>query len=257
MLDHIFGREPMIKNNFDWNSYRGELSWLQSNTIFLTRYGSHSYGTSTQTSDEDFRGIAIPPKEYYLSFLKHFDQAESKDPDLVIFDIKKFFKLAMFSNPNVLELLFVDSSDYIVVTPFSQALVENRYKFLSKRCKNTFTGYATSQIKRIVASHNSWLLNPIEDALSYNCKAAMHFVRLTRSCKELLATGKLLVRRLDAAELLSIRNGAWTFGQFEEFVADQENEINNLVLTSPLPDEPDFIFLESLCQILIESFYNR
>ena len=149
------------KNNFNWNFYKGNLTWLEQNTIYLTRYGSHAYGTNIETSDEDFRGIVIPPKEYYLSFFKNFEQAESKDPDLIIFDVKKFFKLAVDNNPNVLELLFVESSDHLITTPYSALLIKNRNKFISKKCRYTFAGYAHAQMKRIL-SHRRWLFNPIE-----------------------------------------------------------------------------------------------
>ena len=78
--------------NFDWNKYKGNLGWLQRNTIMLTLTGSHAYGLATETSDYDWRGIAIPPKEYFTGFLQHFEQADRgfENTDCSIFDIRKF-----------------------------------------------------------------------------------------------------------------------------------------------------------------------
>jgi len=369
----------MYKNNFNWSLYNGNLTWLQTNTIFLTRYGSHAYGTAIVTSDEDFRGICVPPKEYYLSFFKNFEQAESKDPDLTVFDIKKFFKLAVDNNPNVLELLFIDPSDYLITTPYGDLLIKHRNKFLSKKCRYTMSGYAHAQMKRIL-THRKWLMNPqenkplrsdfgltenlqipknqleasfasitkrieswllneledldpatkqcvknefisklleltkwgieeqkdktfvaaakslgyetnfieyidkehrynqklrewkqyqewkinrnkvrseMEAKYSMDTKHCMHIVRLMRSCKELLSTGQLLVRRPDAAELLSIRNGAWTFEQLYSWFEQQDAEINELMAKSVLPHKPDSKFLEQLCQQIVEDFYKK
>lgn len=57
--------------DFTW--YRGNLDWLRHSTIFLSRSGSHAYGTNLPTSDEDFRGIAIPPKRYFHGFVDRFE----------------------------------------------------------------------------------------------------------------------------------------------------------------------------------------
>lgn len=42
------------------------LKWMEQGTVLLVRHGSHAYGTNTPASDEDFKGVAIPPKEYFL-----------------------------------------------------------------------------------------------------------------------------------------------------------------------------------------------
>jgi predicted nucleotidyltransferase len=38
------------------------LSWLEKHTIILAYAGSTAYGTTTEDSDTDFRGICIPPE---------------------------------------------------------------------------------------------------------------------------------------------------------------------------------------------------
>lgn len=145
--------------SFDWSLYKGGLAWLKERTIYVTLSGSHSYGTNIATSDVDYRGIAIPPKQYYLGINDRFEQAEQKDPDLTIFDLRKYIELAANANPNVLELLYTDPKDQLLVTPIGQKLIDNRDIFLSQKAKHTFSGYAISQLKRL-QSHRRWILNP-------------------------------------------------------------------------------------------------
>jgi len=35
--------------------------WLENRTIILSPVGSYAYGTNTDESDKDYKGICIPP----------------------------------------------------------------------------------------------------------------------------------------------------------------------------------------------------
>lgn len=135
------------------------LPWLEESTIFLAEVGSTAYGTATPQSDTDYKGLCVPPLNYFLGCMSKFEQAECKDPDLVIYDIRKFISLAADCNPSIVEVLWVDDSNIVKMTPLGEVLRENRRMFLSKKAKHTFTGYAVSQLRRI-ATHRRWLLNP-------------------------------------------------------------------------------------------------
>lgn len=136
--------------------YRGSLVWLVSRTILFARHGSHAYGLNVATSDEDFKGVAIPPKEYVFGFVNHFEQAESKDPDLVVYDLKKFMALAADCNPSIIEVLWTPP---LHATAAGEKLRDARQLFLSKKAKHTFSGYALAQLKRI-RTHHRWLEDP-------------------------------------------------------------------------------------------------
>jgi predicted nucleotidyltransferase len=140
--------------------YSGNLPWLRENTILLVTHGSHAYGLNTPTSDIDLKGVAIPPKAYFLGFQQRFEQAESKDPyDMVVYEIRKFFNLAAECNPNIIEVLWADESTFRVLTPLGRRMVEARERFLSRKARFTFSGYAHAQLKRIQL-HHRWLRNP-------------------------------------------------------------------------------------------------
>ncbi len=294
--------------------------WVKTNIIFLTKHGSHAYGTNIETSDIDYKGIIVPPKEYFLGFNKHFEQFESNDPDIVIYDIRKFFKLAADCNPNIIEVLWTDPKHHVVVNEVMTELFENRHLFLSKKCRYTFCGYAVAQLKRI-KTHRHWLLNPpkskptrsdfglndrkmdenqLDAAIDVSCKNvfsfdtnfmeviekekaykqavfqwgqyqswlanrnkkraeleakcgfdtkhAIHLVRLLRMAEEILSSGQVIVERPDHAELLKIRNGAWTYDELIKYAEQKENDIGNLYDTSILRNTPDINKLDELCQ---------
>jgi uncharacterized protein len=338
-----------MTNLSDFSWYTGNLDWLARRTIFLTKHGSQAYGTALPTSDIDLKGIAIAPRAYYLGFLQHFEQAEVREPlDAVIYDIRKFFKLAADCNPNIIEMLFTDFEDWIhpdyskfgfANTLWVQIWTE-RHLFLSRRAQYTFSGYAIAQLKRI-KTHRAWLLDPpkkqpersdfglkngegtigkeqlgvieaeirkrtdtlagkgvtkdileqvdenvvlsaaadlnldinlvplilaerryaaasrhwasyqkwkternparaeLEAKHGYDTKHAMHLVRLLRMAHEILGSGKVLVKRPDAAELLDIRMGQWTFDDLMNWTVATEAGLVEVAQNSPLPKEPD------------------
>lgn len=144
--------------------YSGNVKWLTKRTIFSTLHGSHAYGLNTETSDIDIKGVCIAPKSVYLGYANGFEQAEGKDPyDLVIYEIRKFIKLAAACNPNIIEVLHTDPSVWVNVTPMGEKLLEHKDIFLSLKAKHTFSGYAHAQLKRI-QNHFRWLSNPPKGA---------------------------------------------------------------------------------------------
>lgn len=136
---------------------KSQLKWLKNNTIFMTIHGSHAYGMNREGSDVDIRGICTTPKRYLLGVLDNFEQAIINDPyDCTIFGLKKFVNLSLLNNPNALEIIFTDESDYLFVNDIGQSLLDIRDLFLSKKARWTLAGYARAQLKRINV-HHSWL----------------------------------------------------------------------------------------------------
>lgn len=135
---------------------------MEENLIYKCRIGSHAYGTNLPTSDEDFGGIFIQPLEYFFG-LQSFDMLQEKaEQDKSYYSLRKYASLAVANNPNVLELLFTEAADQLMVKPEIESLLKNREKFLSQKCKYTFVGYAKAQLYRI-ERHSSWLAQEKRD----------------------------------------------------------------------------------------------
>ena len=93
----------------------------------------------------------------------------------------------------------------------------------------------------------------LEEKYGYDTKHAYHLVRLIRMCREVLMTGKVIVKRPDREELLAIRNGAWSYEELIAFAEREELLLNELYNTSTvLPKVPDQAKLDNLCIELIE-----
>lgn len=130
---------------------------IDKHTILLVLHGSRAYGTAIATSDRDLRGVAVPPRDHFFGFAHQFEQSECKEPDMVVYDIRKFFRMAADCNPNVIEILFADT--VVTARPEAERLLAGRELFLSKKARHTFAGYAHAQLKRI-RGHRAWLLDP-------------------------------------------------------------------------------------------------
>lgn len=152
-----------MEYNLDFIS-NSNLSWLRDNTIFLTVVGSQSYGLATPESDYDFKGIAIPPKNYFHGFLDKFEQSEFRKPgpDCCIFNIVKWVYLACDNNPSVIEILWTDPKHYVITTPYWEKFIENRDSFLSKNVRWRFSGYGISQLRKM-KKHYRWLNCPLKE----------------------------------------------------------------------------------------------
>jgi predicted nucleotidyltransferase len=133
---------------------------LKRGIIYKTIHGSHAYGLNTATSDTDIKGVFIGPLDYYLGFANQHEQIEESTPnDLVIYELRKFFRLAADCNPNIIEVLFTDETEVLECSFLGRMLRDGARAFLSQRAKFTFSGYAHAQLQRI-KGHYKWLSNP-------------------------------------------------------------------------------------------------
>lgn len=69
----------------------------------------------------------------------------------------------------------------------------------------------------------------LEEEHGYDCKHAMHLVRLLRMGEEILTTGEVLVKRPDAKELLEIRDGAWSYEELVKYAESKDKYIREVL----------------------------
>ena len=135
-----------ILNNPNYNFLKEKP--LGDNIILLGLGGSHAYGTNTENSDIDIRGIATCSAEDILT-RSGFDQVENHETDTVVYSIEKIFSLLSNCNPNTIELLGLEPWQYLKLTDVGEDLIKNSDMFLSKRAINSFGGYSSSQLRRL------------------------------------------------------------------------------------------------------------
>jgi len=87
----------------------------------------------------------------------------------------------------------------------------------------------------------------LEDHFGYDTKHAMHLVRLLRMGVEALRDGQILVKRPDAAELLEIRNGAWSYDDLIKYAEHMDQLVREYWYNKTgLPKKPDVKFAARL-----------
>ena len=115
--------------------------------IYKVIRGSHAYGTNLPTSDTDYSGIYIQPLDDLLGF-GFRDQVNDSKNDIVYYEIKRFLELLSSNNPTVLELLNTPEDCVVYKHTVMDMILENKEKFITKNCRNSFGGYARQQISK-------------------------------------------------------------------------------------------------------------
>jgi len=117
--------------------------------VYRCRVGSHAFGLAGEESDDDIRGIFLPPAVRHWSLFKLPEQLEFADEtkDEVYWELEKFLKLALKANPNVLETLWTPL--VLDADEVAERLRAMRQAFLSRHLYKTYSGYVLSQFRRM------------------------------------------------------------------------------------------------------------
>jgi uncharacterized protein len=126
--------------------------------LFECVSGSKAYGLHTATSDTDIKGVFFLSKDQFYG-LDHIDQVNNQTNDEVYYELGRFVELLIKNNPNILELLATPDDCVLYRHPIMDRLTIDL--FLSKLCKETFAGYAVTQIKK-ARGYKKKIVNPVE-----------------------------------------------------------------------------------------------
>jgi predicted nucleotidyltransferase len=241
------------------------LPWLETNTIILAYAGSTAYGTTTEDSDLDFRGITIQPEQYYfgLENFESYHSPEGSEIDMVVYSLQKYTQLAIQNNPNILEILFTDPKHFKIQTDIGWELINIRHQFLSKQFFQRTNGYAKAQYYEMVQNGgkpNHGQGNPkrmeMRSRFGMDTKAASHLIRLLNEGIEVLETGNLNVWRPERELLVDIKIGKYTKEQVLEMYQELDAKLYNAYKNSQLPEKPDFNKINEFIIELTKEYLN-
>lgn len=129
------------------------------NLIFLEAVsGSQAYGLALPTSDLDLKGIFVLSEAAFFG-LNPVTQVANESNDEVYYELGRFFELLLKNNPTIIELLATPEDCVRVKHPLYDRIKPEL--FLSKLCKDTFAGYAMTQVKK-ARGLNKKIVNPME-----------------------------------------------------------------------------------------------
>jgi hypothetical protein len=120
--------------------------------------GSKAYGLDVPGSDTDIKGVFVLPQRDFYSF-EYLPQVADATNDTVYYELGRFLELLKKNNPNMLEMLGTPPTKVLFRHPLLNDL--HPELFLSKRCKDTFGGFAFTQIKK-ARGLNKKIVNPVD-----------------------------------------------------------------------------------------------
>ena len=219
--------------------------------------GSISYGTQREGSDIDIKGFGFPPNDVMFG-LRKWEQTEFKNEfDGDVYNIRKYFRLAMGGNPNILEVLFVQKKHVLYCDWVGDLIIENRHRFLSKRCYKSFGGYAESQLRKLQNKEYKESKRR-EDVLKYGYSTdnGYNLIRLLSMGIEILTEGDLTVLRPERQYLLSIRNGEVPYEKLLARGEHLKQMMDEAYVRTDLPNRCDFEYLNGLLVKIMEDIYG-
>jgi len=248
--------------------------FIPENIQYECRMGSVAYGANKQgQSDTDLYGITIPPKHFIFPHTKgyivdfddrpkfdqfqkhHVHRDDDHEYDFAVYNIVRFFKLAIDNNPNIIDALFVPQTCITHYTSIGEIIRENRHEFLSSEYKHRSMGYAFSQIKKL-ENPGQGDRSDLVEKYGWDVKFGYHCVRLVTQCEQVLAEGDLDLRKTSSM-LQSIRNGEWTKEELQDWFDKKEDHIDELYRETDLPDKPDKDKIKAILVECLEEFYGE
>ena len=126
-----------------------DIKFLKDNGLILFEgiVGSRAYGTNISTSDTDIKGVYILPIDNIIGN-NYIEQVNDEKNDIVYYEIRRFLELLQSNNPTLLELLSLPDDCILYKHPIFDEILNNKDKFITKGCKNSFGGMSVQQIQK-------------------------------------------------------------------------------------------------------------
>jgi len=170
---------------------------IENLKIYEIIAGSYAYGTNTEESDIDLRGIFVLPNDFFLSMTDPIKQVSDEKNDTTFYELRRYFELAKDCNPNITEMLYSPSDCTKIVSPEMDRILSERNIFISKKAYHSFSGYAFAQVKRS-RGQNKWVNNPQSETPPDKLDFCW-FVDVPR-------VGKLQIRLYETCSAVSVEN---------------------------------------------------
>ena len=249
--------------------------FLARNVHYETMMGSIAYGVSDDSSDVDIYGFCIPPKDLVFPHLaghipgfgkqvQAFNQYQqhhvkvpgtTKDYDLAIYSIIRFFQLCMENNPNMLDSLFTPRRCVLHCTAVGEMVRSNRKMFLHKGCWPKYKGYAYSQLHKMSGQKREGKRKAAFDKYGFDVKFAYHVVRLLYEAEMILQEGDLDLER-NREHLKAIRRGEISEQEIRDWASSKETALEKVYDNSKLQWGPDQDKIKGLLLECLEHHYG-
>ncbi|MQA36111.1 DNA polymerase beta superfamily protein [Modestobacter roseus] len=258
------------------HSSRQARAIAEAGTILRVQVGSGVHGTAVDGSDDrDEMGVCLEPPAFVTGIARvpnpvatsgstvPFEQWEyhtawqragglanrsgAGDLDVIVYSARKYAQLAASGNPTVLLPLFVPDAEIVTITEAGRELRDGAAAFASMHAAQRFSGYMTKQRYGISGERGRTNRPELVAEFGYDCKYAMHALRLGVQGIEYLSTGRITlpVPEPHLTALREVRLGQWSLADVLAWYDDLDAQLAALAATEPLPREPDRAWIDA------------
>jgi predicted nucleotidyltransferase len=252
-------------------------SMAEQNTILRVPTGSQLYGLNVPgTNDKDEIGVCLEPIKDVVGFTpfeqyeyrtasersgQHDAPSQPGDLDLTIYGLRKFLRLALKGNPQIIQCLFVPGNLCLYRNDVGVTLQDMSPFIVSRQCGKHYLGYLEAQRQRLLGERGQLKVHRPELVAKHghDTKYLMHVVRLAFQGVELLSTGALTLPMEEESRryAYAVRLGEVTLQDALTKVGELEQELKDLIHTAPIEDQPNRAVLEDwMVQCYREAWYN-
>jgi uncharacterized protein len=233
-------------------------------TILRVPAGSTIHGLNLPGKDDrDEMGVCIEDLSYAMGFSefeqyiyrtatersgKHDEPSAPGDLDLTIYSLRKFLRLAMQGNPQIVQCLFVPANLWVSGNAVGAQLQELAPYIVSRAAGSRFLGYMESQRQRLLGEKGQKKVNrpELEEKFGYDTKYAMHILRLGYQGVQLLSTGRLTLPLPEETRkfVYSVRLGEVPLQEVLTKAGELERELKDLLDSAPIQAKPNVDVVE-------------
>jgi uncharacterized protein len=231
----------------------------EETTILRVPAGSNVHGLAVPgTDDQDELGVCVENIEDAIGFNsfeqyifrtatertgQHDAPSQPGDLDLTIYSLRKFLRLALQGNPQIIQTFFVPASQTIVHTSLGGQLKELAPLIVSKQAGSRYLGYLESQKQRLMGERGQKKINrpELEEKYGYDTKYAMHILRLGFQGRELLSTGRVTLPMPSDEQTFTYatRRGQIPLQDVLTRAGELERDIKDLISDGPMQPYPN------------------
>lgn len=189
---------------------------------------------------------------------KHDEPSQPGDLDLTLYSLRKFLRLCMQGNPQLVQLLFTTGHGKLRSDAIGEQLQELAPYIVSRQAGLRYLGYLESQRQRLLGERGQKKVNrpELEAQFGYDTKYAMHMLRLGYQGVELLTTGglKLPMAEPQRSYVFKVRCGEIPLQEVLTTCGELERELDDLVSDGPLQVAPDRKRVE---EWMCDTYFNQ
>lgn len=230
--------------------------------------GSAVHGLSVGGDDTDHMGVAVEPPERVigLSPFSHYQYrtAETRQPqkggvaprsqagdlDLMIYGLRRYVGLAAQGNPSIITLMYTPPYALHTLTESGMELRTHAHLFATKQAGARFLGYMKGQKARLLGEQGQKDVKRPElvEQYGFDTKYAGHLLRLGYQGIQYMQHGHLVLPMLDEQRvfLIAVRQGKYALDEVVEHTEHLEGKLKSAILSSRLPDRPDYAAIDAL-----------